>query len=83
MPRWRDYKSRRRWRAAARWRSHDNRRLGVRLVRRVEVHETEMRLAVHKFEVVNREPVRRNTALSRYPFDDIAFESVSGQQVYL
>lgn len=60
MPRWRDYKSRRRWRAAARWRSHDNRRLGVRLVRRVEVHRRSASARGsrrHKFEVVNREPV--------------------------
>ena len=60
MPRWRDYKSRRRWRAAARWRIHDNRCLGVRLVRRVEVHRRSASARGsrrHKFEVVNREPV--------------------------
>ena len=67
MPRWRDYKSRRRWRAAARWRSHDNRRLGVRLVRRVEVHEKRV-LAGYKFEVVNREPVRQKHRSVALPF---------------
>ena len=42
LPRWRNYQGGRRWRTAASWprlSSHDNRHLGVRLVRRVEVHE--------------------------------------------
>ena len=43
LPRWRNYQGGRRWRTAASWprpSSHDNRHLSVRLVRRVEVHDS-------------------------------------------